>query len=77
MRMIDIALGIVLGIGILSFMFQPSFRRDSTDAPGSRSGLIIITDHATGVQYVGAPLLGLTVRVDRNGRPFSDEKAGN
>lgn len=46
------------------------WRRDDTDAPGARSGLMVYTDHATGVQYVGTQGGGLTVRVDAEGRPM-------
>ena len=47
--------------------------RDSTDPKDGRSGLVLYTDAATGVQYVGTIMGGLTVRVDRDGKPFSKE----
>jgi len=39
-----------------------------------RSGMMIITDHGTGVQYVAMPLVGMTVRVDRDGKPMVEAK---
>lgn len=42
-------------------------RRDDTDNEKDRSGLILYTDHGTGVQYVGTILGGITPRLDVNG----------
>lgn len=41
--------------------------RDETDNKSERSGLILYTDHGTGVQYVGTILGGITPRLDANG----------
>ena len=47
---------------------------DDTDASSwGRSGMKIYTDHKTGVQYLGAERGGLTVRIDRDGRPMVRE----
>ncbi len=47
--------------------------RDDTDAPAERSGLMVYTDHATGVQYLSTVAGGLTVRVDKDGKPLRKE----
>ena len=41
--------------------------RDSTDPPGSRSGLRILIDHQTGCHYLSHKS-GLTPRLDASGR---------
>lgn len=48
-------------------------KRDATDQQpkGKRSGLMIRTDYQTGVQYVEGAFGGLTVRVDRDGKPIT------
>lgn len=51
--------------------FFRAFSRDDTDSEDEKSGLAIYTDHATGVQYVGTALGGLTVRVDADGKPMT------
>lgn len=33
-----------------------------------RSGMMIVTDHGTGVQYLSIPMVGLTPRLDANGK---------
>ena len=53
MHMIDIAAALFIGF-FVSHLLR-GFKRDTTDAAGSRSGLILYRDHATGVQYVTAP----------------------
>lgn len=41
---------------------------DDTDPPGGRSGAILITDHATGCQYLRAGWAGgITPRIDADG----------
>jgi hypothetical protein len=45
---------------------------DTTDAPGKSSGLVLYKDAATGVQYVGTVMGGITLRVDRDGKPYTD-----
>ena len=56
---------------LLCNMFHGGFlSRDDTDDPsGSRSGLIVYTDHRTGCQYVGTVLGGITPRLDKDGKP--------
>lgn len=67
----DIAATIFLIIVVTALHGRSS--RDNTDPKGGRSGLVLYTDAATGVQYVGTVMGGLTVRVDRDGKPFSKE----
>lgn len=49
-----------------------AFKRDDTDGK-QRSGLVIYTDHKTGVQYVSNMMGGMAVRVDAEGKPMIDE----
>lgn len=44
--------------------------RDGRGKVVKRSGLMIFTDHGTGVQYVAMPLVGMAVRVDKDGKPM-------
>ena len=72
--MIDVVVGIVVASAFISWSVSPKgFKRDSTDPVRGRSGLTVYTDAATGVQYVGAPFVGLTLRVDGQGQPFTDQ----
>lgn len=66
-------LGIIIALILLSYVFG-AFGRDTTDGPKGRSGMMLFTDHATGVQYVGNLFMGFTVRVGRDGKPYSDAK---
>lgn len=64
----------ILGIVVLIiYLGNLPTKRDSTDAPGERSGLTLYRDAATGVQYVGTVSGGLTPRVDQNGKPFQKD----
>ena len=38
-----------------------------------RSGMSILVDHGTGVQYLVVPLGGMTPRLDRDGKPMIAE----
>lgn len=54
--------------------------RDDTDSPTERSGVILITDHGTGCQYLMAPGTwgggsGITPRMGRDGRQICQERA--
>lgn len=42
--------------------------RDDTDPPAGRSDMKIMTDHATGCQYLMSSRGGLTPRLDENGK---------
>jgi len=76
MRAVEIALGVALGLGIGHYLQLGLaggfgiFKRDATDTATERSGLHVVTDLGTGIQYVGGPLGGITVRVDENGKPM-------
>lgn len=71
----DIFFAVVLALVVFTWLSSPSAPggRDSTDAVDHRSGLTIYRDAATGVQYVGTILGGLAVRVDKDGKPYTDE----
>jgi hypothetical protein len=56
-------------IVLLLTMLWGRTNRDDTDGPNERSGLVLYTDHKTGVQYVGTVFGALHVRVDRDGKP--------
>jgi len=40
---------------------------DDSDPPGQRSGMVVLTDHRTGCQYLGY-IAGIVPRVDAAGR---------
>lgn len=65
-------IGIILLLEMLSHF---GLKKDSTDME-KRSGLIIYTDGATGVQYLGTVFGSLTVRVDKDGKPYQDKPNG-
>lgn len=68
-----LAAGLIIGM-VISSNGNMSGKRDSTDNPdGTVSGLKLYTDHATGVQYLGASE-GLTPRLDIFGDLYSDAK---
>ena len=50
--------------------------RDDTDPPGNRSNLLIMTDHATGCQYLTSVRGGLTPRLDENGKQICIKEGG-
>lgn len=64
-------LGLYLLARDLPYLEQHGFERDDTDPPGGRSGLTVLTDNRTGLQYIytrdGG---GLTVRLDVDGKPL-------
>ena len=41
---------------------------DDSDPPGGRSGVAVVTDHATGLQYLRSPGGGITPRLGVDGR---------
>lgn len=65
-----VALGVLISRGVAQAIQHGGFHRDDTDGPKTRSGLVILTDHRTGVQYVSSQF-GMAVRVDANGRPVT------
>lgn len=74
MSQFELIMAILAAYLLISIATNPygalnAFKRDDTDGK-ERSGLVIYTDHKTGVQYVGNALGGLTVRVDENGKPL-------
>lgn len=50
--------------------------RDDTDPPNNRSNLLILTDHATGCQYLTSARGGLTPRLDESGKQICVKKGG-
>lgn len=65
--------GVVAGIILICLCLQ-TCGRDDTDQPykgGKRSGMMLFTDYKTGVQYVGNPFMGFTVRVGEDGKPYT------
>lgn len=65
---------IVLIVILANAYNRGAWQRDSTDppAPGKRSGLILYTDHATGVQYLkGGIFGGLSPRLNTDGTPVN------
>lgn len=65
MRRLLIAGLIMLALGYWLDFVTPY---DDTDPPGGRSGAILITDYATGCQYLRAGFAGgITPRIDADG----------
>lgn len=66
--MTDVFLGVLFALFVFA-LANTYIGRDDTDGK-RRSRLVVYIDHKTGVEYVGTPLGGLTVRVDENGKPM-------
>lgn len=47
--------------------FYGNRKRDDSDGFEKRSGVIVYTDHKTGVQYIGTILGGITPRLNPDG----------
>lgn len=68
-------IGLIFFVLLVVTILGRGYKRDSTDDPtGSRSGLVLYTDHATGVQYVGTAFGGITPRVALDGKLYSDHQ---
>ena len=68
---VAIVVWLVVGIGVPIIKNIFSVGVDDTDADAwNRSGMRVYTDAKTGVQYLGTVRGGLTVRVDKDGRPL-------
>ncbi|WP_336187191.1 hypothetical protein [Pseudomonas aeruginosa] len=69
-------IGICLGFFLCMFL-NAAVRneRDSTDAPGGRSGMRLHTDHATGLQYLSVPGGGITPRLGLDGKQMRADGA--
>ena len=68
---VAIVVWLVVGIGVPIIKNIFSVGVDDTDADAwNRSGMRVYTDAKTGVQYLGTARGGLTVRVDKDGRPL-------
>lgn len=70
-----------LSLIVASYVLDFTAPHDDTDPPGGRSGVRLITDHATGCQYLSTGMLGsITPRIDsdymhRGCRGAEDENA--
>ena len=73
-KFLDAIQNILIGIAIIYFalVLIGLSKRDVTDTPdGSRSGMILRTDHGTGCQYLQSPLgFTITPRLDATGKPM-------
>ena len=65
--------GFFVGVGLVLLLSSGSGRKDSTDGPEGRSGMLLHTDHATGLQYLSIQFGGITPRLDRDGRHMRAE----
>ena len=52
------------GFSLLRWVTVAGWNRDNSDTSKERSGLIILTDHKTGVEYLTTLCGGLTRRVE-------------
>lgn len=70
----NIVFGVIFAtvlLGCLASGYNPIFsKKDDTDGD-KRSGLIVYTDYGTGVQYVANIQGGMSVRVDKDGKPMT------
>lgn len=57
---------IIVCVIALIIFFWPA-DRDDTDPPEGRSGLALYVDDRTGCHYLGAPMGGITPRLDAEG----------
>jgi hypothetical protein len=69
---VSIALGAVNGY----LRNHTDIGRDETDPPQGRSYLLILTDHATGCQYLTSGRGGLTPRLDASGQHMCSKTEG-
>ena len=68
---VAIIVWLVVGIGVPIIKNIFSVGVDDTDVDAwNRSGMRVYTDAKTGVQYLGTVRGGLTLRVDKEGRPL-------
>jgi hypothetical protein len=59
---------VVVVIAVIVWWCLPSPRDDTDPIAGRRSGLVIYTDHKTGLQYLSAGFRGgITPRLDNDG----------
>lgn len=68
-----------LGLGTAFFvvivvmaLLSGGMARDDSDPPKGRSGVAVITDHRTGLQYLRAPGGGLTPRLGMDGQQIKE-----
>lgn len=48
--------------------------KDDSDGPNARSGVSVITDHKTGMQYLKSPGGGITPRMDTDGNQVRESR---
>lgn len=67
-----VAIGAFIGQGLDMLIHHGGWHRDATDEPGKgkRSGLIVLRDYGTGVEYV-ASHFGMCPRLSADGKPIS------
>ena len=52
---------------MVASLLDKNLPKDDTDSPDGRNGMVLLTDHLTGCQYLRAGG-GVTPRMDRNGK---------
>jgi hypothetical protein len=66
---------IIIGIIVNGFRWVTGFGMDSTDKSGwQRSGLKLHVDNMTGVHYLSDGYGGMTVRLNKDGQPFIEQR---
>jgi hypothetical protein len=59
----------IFGMVIIDNYFTPDYNSTDNITVKERSGLILYTDHGTGLQYISGGLFGnITPRLDANGK---------
>lgn len=66
---------LILGtvIFLLGITGSLAAKRDNTDGPNGRSGLQLLTDCGTGLQYLSVATGGITPRLDENGNHMKQD----
>lgn len=70
--MVNILAGLLILV-ILNWLWHGK-KRDDTDPPGDRSGLMVFKDHRTGLHYLVTQFGSITPRMGTDGKQIGDAK---
>lgn len=72
---LSIVSGALISYSLIVYLSYGLSKDDTDPEKGSRSNLMVFTDHKTGLQYLSStPLGGLTPRLDEDGYHMRKEK---